>query len=509
MDFRPLYHGDRLTIINPHGDVGLITLWSPVRTVLRKLESLDPAWLDPAHSRIAAIGNLYGDGLLAMFCNLLHNPQIRHLVALGEDMKLGVPDEIAAFLARGLDNDAILGRDMKRIAGTSRFLPVPQGFDVARLQGQVIFHHLGKLSNPDLPRALRSVLEEAPHAGPAGPARIVTELKEASAADFAWLPSDAGGHQVIRRTPLEAWEELIFRAMRFGRPVELEKGPRLELHNARAVITEPADDPEEALQTYGFDPARFRAYQQKILDPALPEGISYTYGNRLRGFFDPVHGTADTLETAAALLAADVETRGAYISLWDTGHDLVLPEEEDERSRPCLTTLFFRKWEERLSLTATYRAHNLLTAWLENVYGLMAIQKHVAARAGIAPGRLTVISHSLAVNPRESRYQVAEQLVAARKSDDDHDHATGKFRLRQDPHGYFVVSTDEEAGLIVADHMHENIRLNRYQGRTSREVEDQIARDIAVSLVSHALWLGRELARAEAKLKAAGTRSRG
>ncbi|MFP4003227.1 MAG: hypothetical protein ACLFV8_05575, partial [Alphaproteobacteria bacterium] len=271
MDFQPLYHGDRLTIINPQGDVGLITLWSPVRTVLKKLESLDPDWLDPERSRIAVIGNLYGDGILAMFCNLLHNPQIRHLVAVGEDMKLSVPDEIRAFLKYGLEDDAILGRNMKRVSGTARFLPVPEGFDVARLQEQVSFHHLGKLSNPELAGSLRDILVRAPRSEPEGK-RIATELKEASAADFAFLPSDAGGHQVIRRTPLEAWQELIFRAMRFGRPVELKKGPRLELHNAKAVITEPRPDPEDALAQYGFDAERFRAYQRKILDPALPEG---------------------------------------------------------------------------------------------------------------------------------------------------------------------------------------------------------------------------------------------
>lgn len=506
MEFKPIYHGDRLTIVNPRGDVGLITLWSPVRTVLKKLEGLEPAWLDPERSRIAAIGNLYGDGILAMFCNLLHNPQIRHLVAVGEDMKLSVPAEIEAFLGHGLEDDAILGRNMKRIAGTSRFLPVPEGFDVGRLQRQISFYHLGKLSNPDLPEALREILNKAPRGGPEG-TRIVADLKEASAADFAFLPSDAGGHQVIRRTPLEAWEELIFRAMRFGRPVELRKGPRLELHNVKAVITEPGDDPEPALEKYGFDPARFRAYQQKILEPSLPDGISYTYGNRLRGWFDLTHGNADTLETAAAVLKADQESRGAYISLWDTAHDLVPPEAEDERSQPCLTTLFFRKWEDSLSLTATYRAHNLLTAWLENVYGLMAVQNHVAGLAGMEPGRITVLSHSLAINPRESRYQIAEEVAGGRRSDDDHDHATGKYHLRQDPHGYFVVSIDEEAGLILADHMHDNIRINRYQGRTSREVEDQISRDMAVSLVSHALWLGRELARAEAQLKRSGGKS--
>ena len=45
--FEALYHADLLHVINPHGDVGLVTLWSPFRTVRRKLEEVSPALLDP------------------------------------------------------------------------------------------------------------------------------------------------------------------------------------------------------------------------------------------------------------------------------------------------------------------------------------------------------------------------------------------------------------------------------------------------------------------------------
>src|SRR5215207_8475396 len=86
--FEALYYGDRLQVVNPHGDVGLVTLWSPLRTVRRKLEGISPALLDPERSRLAVVGNLYGDGLFAMLCNLLFNPQVRHLVAIGEDLGL-------------------------------------------------------------------------------------------------------------------------------------------------------------------------------------------------------------------------------------------------------------------------------------------------------------------------------------------------------------------------------------------------------------------------------------
>ena len=169
---------------------------------------------------------------------------------------------------------------------------------------------------------------------------------------------------------------------------------------------------------------------------------------------------------------------------------------------PCLATLFFRQTEGRLGLTATYRTHNLLTAWLENVYGLMAIQEHVARGAGMPTGPITVISHSLTINPRETRFAIAEELVKARRKDDDFDREAGKFLLREDPNGYFSVTLDEEAERIIAVHRHDNVEINRYIGRTAQEIEEMLARDMAVTLPSHAMWLGRQLAIKEAELAA-------
>ena len=81
MIFTPLYFAERLHSVNPYGDVGVVTLWTPVKTVLDFLARQNIS-LDPATARIAAIGNLYGDGLPQLVRNLLWNPQIRHLLIL-------------------------------------------------------------------------------------------------------------------------------------------------------------------------------------------------------------------------------------------------------------------------------------------------------------------------------------------------------------------------------------------------------------------------------------------
>jgi thymidylate synthase len=508
LSFEPLYYGDRLTVVNPTGDVGLITLWSPQRTVERKLDAVAPAVLDPVRGRVAVVANLYGDGLFAMLCNLLHNPQIRHLVAIGQDLGLQSSDEIAAFLGEGLEPATMFGQSLLRIRGTGRLLPDVEGFDSERLRSGLTFHHLGKVSAPGVGLKVAALMRDLPAEGPHGDGtRLRVELPSDESDDRTYQPSDPFAHQVTRATPLACWQELVVRTVRFGQPTELRKGRRFELLNAKVVIAEPGDDRPEDLAAVGFERERFADYERAILDPALPEQISYTYGNRLRAHFTAAADDSsanpagdggslmDTLQVAIDRLTADPESRGAYISLWDTAADL---EVGRTGSAPCLTTLFFRKHGDRLTLTATYRSHNLLTAWLQNVYGLMALQRYVAGGAGMEPGPITVVSHSLTIDPSStSRHAIARALEADWKLDDDHDPATGKFTLREDPNGYFVVSADDEAEELIAEHRAGGLLLRRYRGTSANAMGKEIAADMGVSLVSHALWLGGELQRHE------------
>jgi Thymidylate synthase len=495
--FEPLYYKEMLSRVNPEGDAGLVTLWSPVRTVRRTLERVAPAALDPARSRIAAVSNLYGDGMFAMFCNLLFNPQVRHLIAIGQD--LGAPScaEIEAFLRDGLEDATLLGQELKRVRGTERLFPVTPGFDADRLRSTLSFRYLGKLSDPELGPRLRACLDELPRGPDAEQEdRIRVDIPEPAHDDRTYLPSDVSGHQVSRRRPLDCWEELVVRCVRFGRPVTLANGPRLHLLNVKVTVQEPAEDPPSALEEHGFRLSRFREYQEAMLRPERPEGVSYTYGNRLRGYFVQRDADKDTLRSVVDAFSANPETRQAYVSLWDTSADLP----ERGVATPCLTTLFFRRSEGRLALAATYRVHNLLSAWLQNVYGLMAVQRYVADAVGLRVGPITVVSHFLGIDPRNERYALARAIADRWTSDDDFDRTTGKASLRMDPHGHFAVSVDHERGLIVAEHRYRGVLIKRYEAERAESIESEVSGDMAVSLPSHGMWLGRELARAQQQL---------
>jgi len=488
--FEALYYQDRLKIVNPEGDVAITTLWSKVESAHQILEEAGVD-LAPDSSRIGPIANLYGNGLPQMLRNLLWNPQLRHIVILGKNLS-GSREWILNFFEHGLEEVEFLGAKAFRIRNTTRTIDgcvQPQSFP--HIPG---FTVLGDVGDPATKAGLKAFFDGLPPQQACEDARVEPPpIPEPVVSRF---PSEPRSHTIVRDTPMEAWSELIFRLVRFGHrnTVAKKSGPesRLELQNLKIIIEQPREEADDILQRYGFSLEKFQGYQQRILDPNKPADLAYTYGNRLRGYFPNV----DSLEIAGNRLKEKPESRHAYIALWDNARDL--PEGTDT---PCFVSASFRKFEDKLTLTATFRSHNAMEAWPENVYGLIAIQRFVAEKAGMEPGPLTVFSHSISVDV--SSLEKARKIATSKESDEVHDPATGKLGPRMDPNGAFTTTFDRATWEIVVEHSFDGMKLNEYRGKSAEEIERQLGRDVALSEISHALYLGREIARKEFEMKAA------
>jgi len=488
--FEALYYQDRLKIVNPEGDVAITTLWSKVESAYQILEEAGVD-LAPESSRIGPIANLYGNGLPQMLRNLLWNPQMTHIVILGKNLS-GSREWILNFFEHGLEEVEFLGAKAFRIRNTTRTIDgcvQPQNFPHLPA-----FTVLGDVGDPATKAGLKSFFDGLPPQDACEDARIEPPpIPEPVVSRF---PSEPRSHTIVRDTPMEAWTELIFRLFRFGHRnmVAKKSGPegRVELQNIKAIIEKPVEEADEILQQYGFSLEKFQGYQQRILDPNKPADLAYTYGNRLRGYFPKV----DSLEIVGQRLKEKPESRHAYIALWDNARDL--PEGTDT---PCFVSAFFRKFEGKLTLTATFRSHNAMEAWPENVYGLIAILRFVAEKAGMEPGALTVFSHSISIDV--SSLEKARKIATSKESDEVHDPATGKLGPRMDPNGAFTTTFDRATWEIVVEHSFDGMKLNEYRGKSAEEIERQLGRDVALSEISHALYLGREIARKEFEMKAA------
>jgi thymidylate synthase len=481
MEFIPLYFGDRLHVINPYGVIGVVTLWSKPEYVIARFREAGVD-LNPATSPIAVFGTLYGNGLREMLRNLLYNPQIQVLLICGHD-RSGSKLDLENFFTKGVEiqetspihflSEAGLVYSPLRIQGTHRLLDplvVPELFGVTPTPQW--------LGDPKEESALQEIRDFftswKPHQ------YTISEKDRQSVSlpevETQYFPSNPRAHQVVEKTPLKAWLELLFCLTRFGRRVTLAKGERLELQNVKVVVEKPEPEPPGSLADHDLDPGRLEKYFAEFLVGELRPDEAYNYGHRLRRYFD-----LDAVEALAARLKKDPEDRKAYVTLWDNRRDLTAKE-----SRPCFVSVFVRKFEDKLTLTATFRTHNALDAWLLNFYGLMALQGAVAERAGLPPGAITVFSHSISIDPKE--LDRALTVVGKRT-----------WQMHLDPQGYFRVTLNGDE--ILVEHRFEDVTLKEYRGKTAVAVQHQIARDLAVSDINHAMYVGRQLAKAELALK--------
>lgn len=489
MRFEAIYYEDRLRIVNPNGDVGIVTLWSRVEQAVKVLGELGIS-LGNDDSRIVAVANLYGNGLPHMLRNLLWNPQIRHILVFGQDLS-GSKKELVNFFKYGLEPTVYQDTPAFRIVGTDRIIDgevTPDHFS-----GRISITELGKLGEDDTKEGIAGFFGRLPPMNSESIERVRIDIPEVNISRY---PTEARNQNILRDTPLNAWRELVFRLIRFGHRNALKKGERVELQNVKVVITNPVEEDAASLAEYGFSLQKFMRYQESILDPRKPPDIEYTYGNRIRGYYQYQGVTVDSLDIAARRLANDLQSRHAYIAVWDNARDL-----SEGGGCPCLVSLFFRYFEDRLTLTATFRSHNTMDAWLENVYGLISIQRYVANRIAVPSGSITVFSHSISISP--DALDKAKVIASAKTTDDQIDSLTGKREPRYDYNGNFNVTVDYDLDEIVVQHSFQGMVLTEYRGKSSEVLENQLARDCALSEISHALYLGREIARKEQLLKKA------
>jgi thymidylate synthase len=480
MEFKALHCADRLTVINPLGTIGVVTLWSKPEYVIERFRQAGVD-LDPATSPIAVFGTLYGNGLREMLRNLLYNPQIQTLLICGHD-RSGSYAEFRNFFDFGLEpvesslvsyQSPAPGIELTpaRIRETKRIID-----DLVRPEQFPRCPELVELGDPQYKEIIEAVKRFFASWRPQNEpltSRLEVPLPKV---EVQYFPSNPRGHVVVRDTAIEAWKEVLFLLHRFGRRVTVTKGDRLELQHVKVVVEKPEFEAEEELHEVNIAPGKLRRYQEDILRGELRPDETYNYGHRLRAYFG-----LDTLAACAERLKKDPEDRKSYVALWDTARDLTVKE-----GRPCLVSLFFRQFEGKLTLSAAFRTHNAMDAWLLNVYGLMAIQAWVAREAGLVPGAIVVVSHSLGLDPKE--LDRALMIIGPRP-----------FKVNLDPMGYFRVTLDGKE--ILVEHRFEDVTLKEYRGKTAVSLQHQISRDVAVSDLNHAIYLGRQLAKAEMALK--------
>lgn len=461
----PICHKERLILGNPNSNTGICTLWT-----------LKESFAGLPKEKYSMIGNLYTSyGINPMLKNILANPRIRNIIVCGADLNR-TREILSNFVEKGTD-------DNYKIIGSEAYIDktIPkEAIEKLRANLRVINVRKNKLEETQ--EEVRNTLEKV--SKEEGIFMAPLTVKEESSAETLYSEEDA--FRIEGSTISGAWLKALDIIMKFGEEKNTEFGiKQKEALDLVAVIKgEEAGFPD----WLPFSRKDLEDYYSKSFSPEKPEGVAYTYGERLFGMEAPGKQgrVSDQVAAAVERLKKNTHTRRAIAVTWLHGEDII------SGNPPCLIEVVWNVKRGKLCQTSTFRSQDMFGAWPLNIFALRRLQKQVASEIGAEAGSL--INISVSAHVYENNWKMAEELVEKHYRD-------RMMPLEEDPRGFFVIKVDGNE--IVAEHRLKDGRKTRYEfrGIKAEEIYRRILNENLISMFDHAAYLGKELARAEIALK--------
>lgn len=434
----------------------------------------------PGLMEAALIGNLYSvGGVPVILRNLALHPEITELVVWD-----------SAELSRTPKGRP--GLDLLRRVWHGDFSELGPDFD------PTVVHEI--VSNVRLTEAGKETLESAEERSAAleeiatyltahtgtGPYREPFVFPDSGIAEQETLPSERVGWSVHGRTVADAWVQVLSLINSYATVKGTEYGlEQRELINVAWTVTD-----EDLANPYlpdwmGIKLEDLEVYNMIFLETRLPDGIAYTYGNRLGA-----HGPEEfnQIEEIIRHIGQDPNTRRAnattMLPTQDAGHE----------SPPCLTQIQVIVTKGKVDLLADFRSHDIMGAAPANAFGLLALQAYIAERTGYERGVLSITSKSAHVY--ENRLAEMADIVNDQIRnvpvplifDED---------TESDPRGNVIVRLEgEEIVLEMTTPDGQPIDF-QVRGRSAKAVMREFAKDPRVSDMGHMGDIGIQLAWAE------------
>lgn len=504
----PIYFRENLIIGDLNSQVAICTLWKKKEIVKEKVKSF------------SIIGNLYSkDGINYILRNLLANPKIRYVLFVGPDLS-GSGRSFLDLMEYGVDSEHRIKRNGFQLQKEIDIDAIEILRKHIRVENLV---EKAEETNFDIEEAIRLLRNELPV--------YLTEpqIFKESRPTCEIYPSERNAFLVRGDFIAEVWVKLLNIIGLYGQREKTEYSlEQQELIDVVSVIS--SEDPDNIFFVDYFpfkkedlegskkdkksnlqlllpficpvgefykegDSSKLsaRGHRHRIRCDSRPEGYysklitafpvgtpadtSYTYGQRLIQF-NGINQIANIIEKLKAVR----HSRRAVAVLWDPTKD------SKSQNPPCLDLIQFRIINNRVTMTAYFRSHDIFRAWPENAFALRKLQGIVAKEVGgLELDDLIIVSSSAHIY--ENKWAEAKEIVT-----NFHPRFLETARKKRDPRGSFYIYLKDKS--IVANHYSsEGKLLNTFAGKSTKELRQQISPFI--SQVSHALYLGEELQKVE------------
>lgn len=463
----PVVHADTLLTGNLDSPAAVCTMWTETKRVARLLNP----------DSYCVIGNLYRhSGVNALIRNILAKPSLRYLYLWGNDL-MQTGDTLAAFFQQGVGED-------RHIIGTQTQVEPELPLDaVAMVRNCVQFVDLRGLPAD-------RVQAEVEQARWLPPFAAASYYPQAEVVVEQW-PAEPSGFRVAAQTVAQAWIKVVNQVMRYGQlkvSRTAASGDLKELYNMTAVISsEDVGEPYipdyiAAIPDAPTTAANIADYYRSILGGAEVEGVSYTYGQRLRHY----RGQHDQIAKMINVVRSQPDSKRMFATTWDV--ELDGPDGEP----PCLTSVLGSMREGSFYLTAHFRSHDIYKAWVKNAFALRALQQQIAEEAGVMVGPMTVISHSAHIYRGDwlnAQATLESSLQSSQKRG-----RKGQYDL--DPRGYFIIKI-EGRDIVATLHDYADRPLRTFRADKARKLIVELTDGGYLSQTGHAMYIGSELQKAE------------
>jgi thymidylate synthase len=325
-------------------------------------------------------------GLGWLLRGLYLHPAIRNLIICGNDLSL-TGEALLALWKEGLNNDnLILGLGWE-------IYPEMDQESVETLRKYVQVWDWRNKSLEEIGRAIDDIPYLAPEMEPRSFPPLIIPQRTA-------FPSRKTSFPLFADEVGDAWLQLLNLIMFCGTVKGTRKGDRLtEVLNT--MVTIKLSDEEEPLSPcFDFSLNEFETYYQQFMSPSCPEGVNYTYGERLQNYkwFNQATGKIEPVnqvERAISRLRKSHDTkRATMVLLGPTDLDVL-------DDAPCVVLVTFNIVDERLYGTYVIRSNDIYNAWPFNALSLARLQREIAQQVGLPADSATLISHSAHIYERD------------------------------------------------------------------------------------------------------------